>query len=462
MDISDQERIAQLKVINQELAAKIRDKECELYKVSNDIQRLLQEVFDAKMEHAEFLHSRAGQVAVWLQRIKNLLTGAKDKQVEAPVNCSSEDTKSPVAGSCVHYLIIDSNFPTPDKDSASFRMMGILKVLVRKGCQVTFCAHNNLAEKSDIQRLEDLGVIAFQPSNCALIIEHLRQAGENYHAVMLCRADVASFYIDWVKKFATKAQVIFDTVDLHFLRKRRQAELEQNAKEFVQSEIDEAVELAICNKADAVLVVSEYEKKLIQGKVTKPVEVLSNIHETYPLNKPFAERKDILFIGSFRHLPNLDAVKYFITEIFPLIKETLPNIKLHVIGDNASDELLSLANDSVVFHGYVPEIERVFDSCKLSIAPLRFGAGVKGKVNQSMSRGVPVVCTSIAAEGMFLENGVNALIADTPTAFAQAVISLYGDEELWQRLSAQGYQNVKEHFGYLAAEAAFSRINCGG
>ena len=199
----------------------------------------------------------------------------------------------------------------------------------------------------------------------------------------------------------------------------------------------------IC-EADETWVVSRSEQRLLQKKwPRKSIQVVSNIVDVPGSEAPFALRQDWLFIGSFQHTPNVDAVLFFVQKIYPLVRPRLPNAKFYIIGDKAPAEIVSLADDNIVITGLQRDARPFFDSIKLSVAPLRFGAGVKGKINQSMGLGVPVVATSIAVEGTELRNGEDILVADEPEAFARALISLYHSEELWNRLSENGLRKTR-------------------
>ena len=140
------------------------------------------------------------------------------------------------------------------------------------------------------------------------------------------------------------------------------------------------------------------------------------------------------------------------------MRERLGDITFNVVGSKAPQAILELAHDGVVVHGYVPDIAPFMDGCRLALAPLRYGAGVKGKVNMAMSYGLPVVATSPAAEGMHVTDGVDLLIADAPMEFADAIVRAYTDGELWQILSENGLANVREHFSFDAARVALARV----
>jgi glycosyltransferase involved in cell wall biosynthesis len=133
-------------------------------------------------------------------------------------------------------------------------------------------------------------------------------------------------------------------------------------------------------------------------------------------------------------------------------------LKFYVIGDKAPSEVVALGNENVIIAGYQPEVRTYFDTMKLSVAPLRFGAGVKGKINQSMGLGVPVVATSLAVEGMSLQAGKDIMVADTPTAFAEAIIKVYSSESDWKRLSENGREKTRALFSPAAARKQLRRL----
>jgi glycosyltransferase involved in cell wall biosynthesis len=165
-----------------------------------------------------------------------------------------------------------------------------------------------------------------------------------------------------------------------------------------------------------------------------------------------------LFIGSFQHTPNIDAVLYFTMEVFPGVQRELPGIRFYVIGSDAPPQIMQLASEEVIVTGYQPDVRFFFDSIRLSVAPLRYGAGVKGKINQSMGLGVPVVATSVAIEGMSLMPEKDVLIGDDAQAFAAAVVRLYRSEELWLQLSRNSLLRTSELFSVETARTNLARL----
>lgn len=164
-----------------------------------------------------------------------------------------------------------------------------------------------------------------------------------------------------------------------------------------------------------------------------------------------------MFIGGYAHPPNSDAIHWLVREILPCLRKAMPDIRLHVLGDVPDAKQRELAVPGLQFHGRVPELAPWLDGCLASLAPLRFGAGVKGKINMAMSHGVPVVATGIAIEGMQLNKDVDVLLADDATAFVDAVARLQQDVALWKQLSDNGLENVRQHFSPAAADAVLRR-----
>ncbi len=355
-------------------------------------------------------------------------------------------------------LVIDACMLTPDQDSGSMRMQAALELLVDLGCKVSFVADNLEHRQPYVTDLQQRGIeVLFHPyvqSIAALLAER----GREFDMVVLSRHYIAVKHIEAVRKFAPDALVVFDTVDLHFLRTERQAELEGGSvAEAARAKREE--ELALINAADVTLVVSPIERALLARLAPgADVAILSNIHDVFPPGPAFAEREGLLFIGGFRHPPNVDAMAWYVREILPYVRARVPGVVTYIIGAEPPASVRELAADDVVVTGYVPDVAPFFARCRLSISPLRYGAGVKGKINLAMCHGVPVVATSPSVEGMHLEPGEDVLVADTPESFADAIARAYGDEALWQRLADGGRENIREHFSRDVARAALADL----
>jgi O-antigen biosynthesis protein len=358
-----------------------------------------------------------------------------------------------------HVLIVDAYTPTPDQDSGSLRMLNLMRLLREDGYAVSFLPDNRAHAGDYTRAVQDLGVQALYHPFVSDPIAWLREYGKHLSAVILSRHYVATNYIESVRLYAPQARLIFDTVDVHHLREQRVADLEGSAELAQQAARTRAQELKLMRECDVTLVVSAAEKEILAHDVPQSrIEVVSNVHEVFGRRREFEQRRDLVFVGGFQHPPNIDAVLWFVREIFPRVRAKLGDVTFNVVGSKAPASILELAHDGVVVHGFVRDIQPFMDGCRLALAPLRYGAGVKGKVNMAMSYGLPVVATSPAAEGMHVRAGVDLLVADSPGDFADAVVSGYIDAQLWRSLSDNGLLNVREHFSFDAARGALAHV----
>jgi GT2 family glycosyltransferase/glycosyltransferase involved in cell wall biosynthesis len=361
-------------------------------------------------------------------------------------------------------LIVDACTPMPDHDSGSLRMVNLMRLLRQLGYAVSFMSENRMHDGRYTEALQALGIEALYHPYVSSPIAWLRARGHALDAIVLSRHYVAANYIGLARLYAPRAKLIFDTVDLHYLREQRAAELDGNAELARQAARSRTQELKLMRECDVTLVVSDVEKTLLAREVPGVrVEILSNVHEIYGCRRGFDARKDLVFVGGFQHPPNIDAVIWFVREVFPHVRAVLPDVVFHIIGSKAPPEITALAHDGVVVHGFVENLEPFMDGCRISVAPLRYGAGVKGKVNMAMSYGLPVVATAAAVEGMHVRAGndvsdPDVLVADAPADFAAAIVRLYGDKALWNALSRNGLENVRRHFSFDAARDVLQQL----
>jgi GT2 family glycosyltransferase len=333
-------------------------------------------------------------------------------------------------------LVVDHHLPMSDKDAGSVRMFHILNILHQLGHRVTFIPDNlaNIPPYGD--ELQKRGIEVIYHPYLKKLSDYLISHGPEFDAVVLSRCDFARKHIADTRLYAPRSRIIFDTVDLHFLRTDREAQITSNPETREKARQKEELEFDLIDQADETWVVSGVEQKLLrEARPDKSIEIVSTIVEVPGSKTPFALRRDWLFIGGFQHTPNIDAVLFFVKQIYPLVREHLRDAKFYIIGDKAPPEVVVLADENIVVAGLQRDVRQFFDSVKLSVAPLRYGAGVKGKINQSMGFGVPVVATSLAVEGMQLTDHEDVLVADEPEDFARALVELYESEELWNRLS---------------------------
>jgi GT2 family glycosyltransferase/glycosyltransferase involved in cell wall biosynthesis len=356
-------------------------------------------------------------------------------------------------------LVVDACMLRPDEDSGSLRMQALLTIATSLGCKPTFVADNLEHGERHVRALQQRGIeVVFHPY-ARSIAELVMKRGREFDVVVLSRHYVAAQHIDTVRRFAPQALVAFDTVDLHFLRAERLASLTASGVTAATARAKRDEELALIAKADVTVVVSHVEQAVLQELAPAArVHLISNVHELSATVTPWRERRGLVFIGGFQHPPNVDGMLWYARQILPHIRDRLPGVTTYVIGSRLTPAIEALASDDLVILGHVPDIEPYFTGCRLSISPLRYGAGVKGKVNLAMSYGLPVVATTPSIEGMHLVDGDDVLVADDPAAFAAAVARAYDDEVLWTRLSAGGRANVQRHFSPAVARAALSEL----
>jgi len=357
-------------------------------------------------------------------------------------------------------LIVDASMPRPDRDSASLRLINLMRLLIDEGLHVVFVPAD-LRHDAEAARLMRMRGVEVWHRPFALALPYwFRANGARFDTVMLCRHYVAAETLALAKRHAPQARIVFDTVDLHYLRESRAADLAGDGMLHRSASHTRTREQDVIRASDVTLVVSPVERDLLAREMPEQrVEILSNLHETHGGGLPFQDRRDLVFVGGFRHPPNVDAVRWFVESVFPRIARSLPGIRFHCIGSDPPSGIKDLAQvEGVIVHGYVADIASYMEGCRIAVAPLRFGAGVKGKVNLSMAYGQPVVATSCAVEGMHLNHGVDVLVADDAKAFADEVIALYGDEDRWQRLSRDGLENIQRHFSLDAARETVRQV----
>ncbi len=362
---------------------------------------------------------------------------------------SSAWTVEPVHKSA---LVIDYDFPAPDRDSGSLRLVNLLRLMQELAYDITLLTMSLQPRPGYVTDLQRDGIRCLYRPYVSSLHEHLREQGYRYHVVMLCRMETADALMPAVRQYCPRATVIFDTVDLHFLRLSRQAMLTPTRRLQALADRAKKTELAMIAAADHTFVVSETERDLIVDLSPRSnVSLVSNIHSTAAACPPYSERAGILFVGGFNHPPNLDAVNYFVEQILPRLQASDPAINCLVVGADPPRQIRHLRLKQLQVLGHQPSLEPFLCGCRLSIAPLRFGAGVKGKIHESLAHGLPVVATSLAAEGMHLQDGESVLIADDPDSFVAAILRLYNSPQLWRRLSDNGISVIEEHFSVVAA-----------
>lgn len=338
-------------------------------------------------------------------------------------------------------LVCDERIPSPDRDAGSGRMFLILEALAKSN-RIVFLAFNRPHGIEYEQALWKLGIETGDAADYRRLIKQ-----RNFAAAILSRPAIAGAMLRAVRRADPKLKIIYDMLDVHHLRSAREAALTGDQQIARESEKLRRLETRLARGADIVWCGSSPDQKLMSRIAPgTPSVVVPTVHRLHGRGQTFAEREHLLFVGNFDHRPNEDAVHFMAREILPLIRNSLPGVELLVVGVNAPPEFSNYASSGVRLLGYVPDLDPVLAACRIFVAPIRFGSGVNGKIGEALSYGLPVVTNTIGAEGWEFTAGREVLIADTPNDFASAVVRLYGDGELWQALSDNGYRHIAENY----------------
>lgn len=342
-------------------------------------------------------------------------------------------------------VFINSTLPKHDQDSGSNRFKEILISYKELGFNCIICVENIFEIDKYVNFYNELGIIVFLETHLYKNYIDFLKSIPHIDYIWYNGPKNLNKYLSKLSQCFPESKSIFDMVDIHFLRYKRAIEIEPYRislrKKYYQYF---KIETKLAQKADVVVAISEVEKKIMSQYLKESqILLISNIHYCKIDESkitPFEKRNDILFIGS-SHEPNIDAIHYLYDEIMPKVWLKLPNIKVNVIG-NVKNKIHSISHPNFNLLGFVENIESYFITSKLMVAPLRYGAGVKGKIGQSFEYFLPVVTTSIGAEGMFLENKRNAYISETADEFSKQIITLYNDKEIWSKLSDNSTESL--------------------
>jgi glycosyltransferase involved in cell wall biosynthesis len=350
-------------------------------------------------------------------------------------------------------VFIDNEVPQFDNNSGALRTSAILRLMIEAGFEVTFVPVNGLRQEPYTSHLEGFGIEVLGPLE--LHNDYLYRIKESIKQVWVSRVSVATKALPFLEPILADVPLIFDTVDIHHVRLEREEILTNT---FGTSQQIKQQEIKVCNQSKRVIVVSEQESKYLASLTKTPVSVLSNVHEISTSKRIPPQNQRAVFVGSFQHTPNIDAVHWFVDEVLPLVIKQVPKFEFWVVGDKPPVSLTSLTVPSLSVLGWVENLDEVLSKARINIAPLRYGAGVKGKISHALSIGLPTVTTSIGAEGMNLTNSIDIEIADTPEEMVEKICLLLRNDQHWENISEAGKQSAEHIFGFEHSRRVLATI----
>ncbi|MCX2561550.1 Hint domain-containing protein [Acetobacter farinalis] len=321
-------------------------------------------------------------------------------------------------------LMIDSQRPDTGRDAGSHAVMSHMQAFQALGYEVSFVAADQMTGDTSLKGAPGVKMLTGPVYHS--VEDVLRRQAGSFDVVYLHRAENATRYLALVRMHQKKARVVYNVADLHFLRLMRQAEVQQRPEVLVRAQRMKLAEYASMLQADVVLTHSVTEAEQIRADVPQ-----ANVH-VVPWSVPararvpgFAKRSGVVFLGNYAHTPNADAARWLVEEIMPRVWKQDRSISCLLAGAEMSDSIHALARRGVETLGQVEDLDALFDSVRLSVAPLRFGAGIKGKVLDSFAAGVPCVMTPVAAEGLMLPKGLSGLVQESAEDLAHQVLRLH-------------------------------------
>ncbi len=350
-------------------------------------------------------------------------------------------------------LVIDHYIPQPDRDAGSRSMSHIVDALQQLGCNVKFWPHNQLRDPQYIGILQNAGVEVYYGYGIKDGFQKwIRDNGNYLKYVFLSRPYVAAPFIDDLRKYSS-ARLLYYGHDIHHLRMRAKTALSGGSpRDQAATASMESLEQHVWSAVDTVYYPSADETKYVEGVIprrrarTIPLFGLKDFESAEDPN--LTSRRDVLFVAGFAHGPNEDAAQWLVTEIFPYIQRDVPDAKIWLVGSHPTPQVKNLGSrNAVTVTGFVsdPQLREHYSQVRVCVAPLRYGAGMKGKVIEAMQFGVPMVTTPFGAQGLAALNGIMPVHSDAK-GFAQSVVTLLRDDNAWRRQRRQQCTFVQQHF----------------
>ena len=348
-------------------------------------------------------------------------------------------------------IVFDSNIPYFDQNAGNRCTFMYLQIFQQIGFFVTFVSDEFENYNKYIAILEQKGIeVIYKSSYMQNIDEWLKNNLKYFNFVFLQRPNIALKYIDFIKEYFY-GKILYFAHDLAYNRLFREYKITGKEEFLKDSKFWKKNEMEIINKSDVCYVVGNYEEELLKKKFkNKPIRNIPiYIYEKFLSNveKDFSRRKDLIFVGNFKHRPNIDAILWFYREIYPYIIKKYPNIILHIVGSPIFKEIKEIESTNIKLYGFLDDkdLKFLYQKCRIAIAPLRFGAGVKGKIIEAAYNQIPMITTSIGAEGLDKSIG-SFLVEDDALKMSKLICSIYNNYNKLKEISDSGIKLIKKYY----------------
>jgi len=415
--------------------------------LAGELDRLLQQLADLDSKRFERGHYR--------QLLQRWRRSPRDAQIVAVPGAAAEPPRA-----LQRALVIDDRIPRPDRDAGSLAILSHMQSLQRLGYEIVFAPATEFsATDEDCAALGALGIACCRAPYYGSIEEVLRRQAGEFDVVYLHRVANAAKYGELARYHNPRARRIYSVADLHHLRFARQASAEDRPELLARSQWLRFIEHVAAVSADAVITHSTQEAEVLAKQI--PSGKIHTVRWSVPVrptSRPFAERSGVAFIGGYSHEPNLDAARWLIDEIMPLVRQKNSDIECFLVGSGLPEHIRKLCGDGVTAVGYVKDLTEIFDKVRLTVAPLNFGAGIKGKVIESLAAGIPCICTPLAAEGLDFPKALEAGVAESAKGLAALICGLHDKKKANEACASAGLDYVAEFFSDERLDTGMRRV----
>lgn len=345
-------------------------------------------------------------------------------------------------------LAVSHDYPQPDQNSGDLRFFSLLTLLAKHG-EVSFWSQDQRTDdfhEAAAAKLQSAGVRTQHGT-----FEHvLRQHG--FDVVLFELYFVADALLETVRIWQPTARIVVDSVDVHFHRLESKARLSGSVPDSEAAAKVRARELDVYGRADVVVAVTDEDQQVLRrAGLRTPTLILPNVHVMHELQpKAQGDRLELVFVGSYKWSPNVDAMVYFCGAVMPLLRKLVSKVRLRIVGSSPTPEVSALACEDIEVVGYVDDTTPYLSSSDVSVAPLRFGGGMKGKIGEALAHGLPVVTTPVGAEGFGFTVGEHVLVGSTPDELASLIAKLWTERDTYDRIRAAGWAFVNERLSTAA------------